>query len=485
MKSQRYRHFGWAWLAASATACAGALPVPGDIPLTQVVATGLSGPVGIFNAGDGSERLFVIQQGGAVRVVRNGNLINTPFLTLSNASTQCAETVGGALANTGLSVGSETGLLGLAFHPQFESNGQFYLSFSGNTPSAGADGDSIVARFTMSNPAADVVTASDLLSCVIVLRVDQDFSNHNDGNIVFGPDGFLYFGLGDGGNGNDGCNRAQTLNPADLVDVGTGCASDPSFTDPDGNTIPDRSTITRALLGKLLRLDIDGSTPAGANGLCGARLDGAANYAIPPSNPFAGADAQLACDEVWHYGLRNPWRWSFDRQTNDLIIGDVGQDQWEEVDFLPASNTGGNNLGWRLCEGTHVRNSCTVSCALASSILPIIEYNNTNNFCTSSTTTPGASVTGGYRYRGPDAALQGVYFYGDAGAIGLRYAIDNGGGNWTPPQTGTSIVTAGLPGITVAFGEDEGGAVYFLSGNTLWRIGGAPISGLVFANGFE
>ena len=454
-----------------------AQPAPGDIPVTVVVGSGLAGPVGIFNANDASNRLFVIQQGGAVRVLFDEALLTPAYFTLSNASTQCAETEGGPLTNTGFTVGSETGLLGLAFHPQFTSNGRLFVSFSG------ANGDSIVARLTVANPAANVLSAADLASCVVVLRVDQDFSNHNGGNIVFGPDGFLYFGLGDGGSGNDPCGRGQTLNPANLNNTGS-CASDLSFTDPDSNSIPDRPSTTRALLGKLLRLDVDGSTAAGANGLCGARLGGAANYAIPAGNPFAGADPQLACDEVWHYGLRNPWRFSFDRLTDDLIIGDVGQDTWEEVDFIAAGTPGGANLGWSICEGTHARASCTSSCGLGGSVLPIIEYNNSGNGCATSPTTPGSSVTGGYRYRGPDSALQGVYFYGDAGASGLRFSVDQGGSGWVQP-TAASIVTAGITGVTVAFGEDPGGTLYFLGGNTLYRIGGRAALDLLFVDGFE
>ncbi len=453
-----------------------AQPAPGDIPVTAVVGTGLVGPVGIFNANDFSNRLFVIQQGDAARVVSDEALLGTAYFTLTNAGTQCAETEGGALANTGFTVGPETGLLGLAFHPQFSSNGRLFVSFSG------ANGDSIVARYTVADPASNVLSPADLATCVVILRVDQDFGNHNGGNIVFGPDGFLYFGLGDGGSSNDPCGRPQTLNPANLNNAGT-CASDASFTDPDGNLVPDRPTSTRALLGKMLRLDVDNTTPAGANGLCGARLDGAANYAIPASNPFAGADPQTGCDEVWHYGLRNPWRFSFDRLTDDLIIGDVGQDTWEEVDLIPAGNSGGENLGWSICEGSHPRGQCSGSCGLGGSVVPIIEYNNSGG-CPTPITTPGASVTGGYRYRGPDANLQGVYFYGDAGVSGLRFSVDLGGGTWVQP-TAASIVTAGISGVTVAFGEDPGGTLYFLGGNTLYRIGSRAVLDILFANGFE
>jgi glucose/arabinose dehydrogenase len=485
MNAMRAMKIGVLVLAAWCAPMAWAQPLPGDVPVNAVISAGLSGPVGIFNAGDGSNRLFIIQQGGAARVAVPGGtpgsytLNATPYFTLSNANTQCAETVGGTLANTGFVVGSETGLLGLAFHPTFETNGQVFVSFSG------ANGDTIVSRYTVSNPTtSNALSAGDLATCVVVLRVDQDFSNHNGGNIVFGPDGFLYFGLGDGGSGGDPCNRGQTLNPANLDNSAPNCSSDTSFTDPDNNGIPDRPTITRALLGKMLRIDVNGATSAGGNGLCGARLDGAANYAIPPSNPFAGADPQTACDEVWAYGLRNPWRWSFDRQTNDLIIGDVGQDRWEEVNFQPASSLGGTNYGWDVCEGTHTQGSCTTACSLGTSQLPIIEYNNTGNGCGGNPTPAGCSVTGGYRYRGPSANLQAVYFYGDACNSELRYSVDTGGGTWVQPATGVNIVT-GLAGTVVAFGESEVGELYMIGGSTMYRIGNVFDSGIIFINGFE
>jgi hypothetical protein len=348
---------------------------------------------------------------------------------------------------------------------------------------SGACGDTIVSRYTMADPSVDVMTAADQQTCVVVLRVDQDFANHNGGNIVFGPDGFLYFGLGDGGSANDPCNRAQTLNPANLVNSGGSCPSDASFTDPDGNGTPDRTTITRALLGKMLRIDVNGTTAPGANQLCGAELDGSADYAIPGTNPFAGADAQGACDEVWMFGLRNPWRWSFDRQTNDFIIGDVGQDQWEEVNFFAAGTGAGANLDWDGCEGTHVSNNCSALCPGTTSEV-IIEYNNTGG-CASPTPITGISVTGGYRYRGPDALLQGVYFYGDAGSSNLYYSVNTGGSTWTQPGSPNSVVAAAAGGVVVGFGEDEAGALYMIGGNRLTRIGAAAPVGLIFANGFE
>jgi glucose/arabinose dehydrogenase len=480
-----------ALLCAFAASTAVALPPPASVQITPVV-TGLSGPVGIFNAGDGSNRLFVIQQGGAIRVVRNGALNPTPYLTLANATTQCRERPGAALANTGFVVGSEQGLLGLAFHPQFGSgDNSVFLSYSG------ANGDTIVARLTVADAAADVTTPADLATCVVVLRVDQDFANHNGGNIVFGPEAgaILYFGLGDGGSGGDPCGRAQTLNPANLVDTPAGtCGSDTSFTDPDNNGIPDRTTITRALLGKMLRLDVNGSTSTGANGLCGADLDGSADYAIPAGNPFAGGDGN--CDEVWFYGLRNPWRWSFDRATGDMFIGDVGQDAWEEVDFIASGSGAGRNFDWDVCEGFHVFSTdittrCNVLCGSDTSEV-IIEYNNNGNGCSTSPTPPGISVTGGYRYRGPDSLLTGVYFYGDAGLRRIQMSEPAGGGAWVQPSAANVVPPAASPdlgGVVVAFGEAENGELYLvnsnMAGSTLYRIGASGPTDVLFQNGFE
>lgn len=463
---------------ATASASVHGQPAPEQVLITNVLG-GLTTPIGIANAGDGSNRLFVVQQGGQVRVIRDATLAATPYVTISS-STQCRATVGGALANTGFSTGSEQGLLGLAFHPDFASNGQVFLSYSSS------NGDSIVVRMTASDPTADVLSAADQQTCLEILHVDQDFSNHNGGNIQFGPGGYFYFGLGDGGSGGDPCNRGQTLNPANLNNAGS-CASDASFTDPNGDGMPDRPAITRALLGKLLRIDVDGVTVAGSNGLCGARLDGAANYAIPGSNPFNGADPASACDEVWSYGLRNPWRFSFDRLTDDLYIGDVGQDQWEEVSFEAAGALGGTNFGWDVCEGTRTQGSCTTTCALAGATPPIFEYNNSGNGCSSLTSITGCSVTGGYRYRGPDSLLQGVYFFGDACNTRFNMSTQNAG-VWSTPTTATQLPptpASGLAGTVLAFGESEVGELYLVAGSTLYRVGAAAPPGAIFANGFE
>ncbi|HVF35689.1 MAG TPA: PQQ-dependent sugar dehydrogenase, partial [Candidatus Saccharimonadia bacterium] len=312
-----------------------AQPAPGSFPVVNV-AGGLSVPLGIANAGDGSNRLFVIQQGGVARVARGEALLPTPYFTIS-AATQCRETPGGAPQPYGFTSGGERGLLGLAFHPSFETNGQLFVSYTDG------NGDSLVVRFVAANPAADVLDAADLATCLVLLRVDQDFTNHNGGNLLFDPSGYLTFGLGDGGSGGDPCNRAQTLAPADLIGASSGglsqdCPADDNFIATGGR--PE----SRALLGKLLRIDVDATTPAGSSGLCSGRSDGSANYAIPTGNPFTGANP--ACDETYSYGLRNPWRYSFDRSTGDFIVGDVGQDRWEEISLVAGAALAGRNFDW-------------------------------------------------------------------------------------------------------------------------------------------
>jgi glucose/arabinose dehydrogenase len=230
----------------------------------------------------------------------------------------------------------------VAFHPNYVGNGFFYVSYTD------AAGDSVIARYSVS---ADPNRA-DLASGVILLTITQPFSNHNGGQLQFGPDGYLYISIGDGGSGGDPQNNGQNL----------------------GN-----------LLGKILRIDVASGFP----------------FAVPADNPFVGVGG--AREEIWSYGLRNPWRFSFDRLTGDLFIGDVGQSSWEEVDFQPAGSAGGENYGWRLMEGSSCFNPST-DCNNGTLTLPIREYDHT----------VGCSVTGGYRYRGSaNFDLEGFYFYGD------------------------------------------------------------------------
>ena len=415
--------------------------IPSDVELEPVPGvSGLSSALSLKHAGDGSNRLFIVEQGGDIRVVDgDGTLLPTPFVSLGNQ----------------VNFGGERGLLDIAFHPEFAVNGLFYLHYSaGTSRPAGTDsGDTIVAEFSLTGDPNVANNTPDR----IILTVRQDFGNHNGGGMNFGPDGYLYIGLGDGGDANDPCNRSLTLDPAN-IQTGGSCESDVSV----------------ALLGKMLRLDVDANTPAGSNNLCGAAADGSANYSIPPTNPFPSATNR--CGEVFLHGIRNPWRSSFDRETGDLWIGDVGQNAHEEINLLewPLTPTPGEseNLGWRLCEGTTVTGSSTVPCGvpggtLPDSVIPVIEYETGGSF--------GRSVTGGYRYRGPVDSLYGRYIFGDAFPGNIAIATEDGG-NW-------SFDVFGSPNGSVrAFGEDEQGNVYVVFGSSVSRFEGLPF---LFADGFE
>jgi glucose/arabinose dehydrogenase len=323
------------------------------------VAQGLIRPVGIQNAGDGSERLFILEQAGRILIYNNARVLPTPFLNI-------IDEVG--------SSGNEQGLLGLAFHPHYAQNGLFFVNYTDR------NGNTVIARFQVS---ADP-NAADPASETPLLHVQQPFPNHNGGGLAFGPDGYLYVGLGDGGSQGDPFGNAQN---------------------------------TKVMLGKLLRIDVDSGNP----------------YAIPADNPFG--------NEVWAYGLRNPWRFSFDRATGDLWIGDVGQDTWEEIDFLLAGSPGGTNFGWNLVEGNHPYNGQ----AQPGFTMPVAEYSHTEGGC---------SVTGGYVYRG--AALpewQGIYLYGDY-CSGKVWGLIRSTGGWQSQlqfETGFSISS---------FGVDEAGEIY-------------------------
>lgn len=435
--------------------------VPNPPQFQSFISSGFSGPIGLTHAGDGSGRLFVNQQGGALRVVRDGSLLATPYLSVagSNPALQCTYPGDSSPSTVGFTSGGERGLLGVAFHPQFAVNGRLFLSITD------ANGDSMVLRYTASNPAADVLSAEDLATCTVILRADQDFTNHNGGHIAFGPDGYLYFGFGDGGDGGDPCNRGQTLAPADLNASGS-CAVDANFTANGGN--PD----SRALLGKMVRIDVDVTTAAQSGQLCGRpRLNQPAAYGIPAGNPGAGGTLAAACDEVWAYGLRNPWRYSFDRETGDLWIGDVGQGTREEINFEP-SGVGGRNYGWRCREGTVQHASC--SAPLVAFTPPALDY---------ARSSPQCSVTGGFRYRGPVVAAQGQYFYGDYCSGDVWVAAENSPGVFSHPPSPRQNVAFGI----TSFGEGEDGELYLVkSGGSLQRLNGARVApDEIFENGFE
>lgn len=310
------------------------------------IATGISSPTTITHAGDGSNRIFLAQQTGIIRVVSNANLLATPFLDISNR----------------LVSGGERGLLGLAFPPDFAAKGYFYLNYTRS-----GDGATVVSRFFVS---ADNPDIADAESEQILLEVNQPFANHNGGQLAFGPDGYLYIGLGDGGSANDPQGNSQ--NPA-------------------------------TLLGKLLRIDVEA---------------GVAPYRIPDDNPFVNVAGVL--DEIWASGLRNPWCFSFDRLSGDLYVADVGQNRWEEINFQPAGTGGGANYGWNILEGPDCLDSVGGCVEPAGYAAPVVFYDHDL----------GCSVTGGYVYRDPaNALLQGRYLYGDF-CSGRIWALQRSGNVW-------------------------------------------------------
>lgn len=346
----------------------------------EAVVKDIDRPVYITHAGDDSGRLFIVSQSGRIHIFDGTKLLPMPFLDISSLVSCCGE----------------RGLLSVAFHANYETNGLFYINYTN------INGDTVIARYAVSNNP----NVADPASEVIILTVSQPFSNHNGGQLQFGPDGYLYIGTGDGGSGGDPQDNAQNL--------GT-------------------------LLGKILRIDVDGIFP----------------YATPEDNPFVGSGE--AREEIWSIGLRNPWRFSFDGLTGDLFIGDVGQANWEEVDFQPAGSSGGENYGWRLMEGTHCFNP-QVDCNPGTLTLPILEYEHSLGNC---------SVTGGYSYRGSKIpGLYGLYVYGDFCSGRLWVANPDGKGGWSS----TEILNTGFQIST--FGEDESGEIYFadLTSGTIHRI---------------
>jgi len=385
-------------------------------PLTTVrVANGLSAPVFVTHAPNDFGRVFIVEQTGTIRILditqNPPALLPTPFLDITDRVT----------------LGGERGLLGLGFHPNYAANGLFYVDYTGPN---GASGDTRVSQFHV--PPATPHDA-DETSEAILLSIAQPQPNHNGGWVAFGPDGYLYVASGDGGGQND-MDAGHTL--------GTGNAQD----------------ITDNLLGKLLRLDVDGDDFPG---------DTTRNYAIPPDNPFVG---QTGDDEIWAYGLRNPWRPAFDRLTGDLYIADVGQNLWEEIDFQPASSAGGENWGWRCREGAHDFNfsgDCAVAGTPSETLLdPIHEYPHDGPPFR-------CSVTGGEVYRGcavPD--LAGTYFFADycsAQIWSFRYT------GAIPLVTNRTAELAPGGGLTIngiaSFGLDAYGEIYICDlGGEVFKI---------------
>ena len=338
----------------------------------EEVVGGLRAPLGIANAGDGSGRLFVVEQGGEIRIVRDRQVLAAPFLDISDE----------------ISSGGERGLLGLAFHPRYPADPRLFVDYTD------PNGDTRVSSFTVDPSRPDVVDRSTERR---LLFVKQPYPNHNGGALAFGPDGFLYISLGDGGSGGDPQGNGQSLT---------------------------------TLLAKILRIDVDHRSGPNA-------------YGIPADNPFAnGAGGRRP--EIWLTGLRNPWRLSFDRANGDLWIGDVGQGAWEEIDVQRAGVPGGTNFGWNRMEGTHCYQPSS-GCESASLTKPVAEYGHDQ----------GCTVIGGIVYRGSaQPALRGGYLFADY-CSGRVWAIDPSSNDVRPPT-----VVANTKHSFTAFGEDERGEAY-------------------------
>jgi glucose/arabinose dehydrogenase len=341
---------------------------------TQLVANGLDQPLDLQSNGVDC-RLFVAEQPGRIRIVRDGAVVATPFLDISSLTRS----------------EGERGLLGLAFHPKYGENGRFYVNYTD------LSGDTHISEFRANPPTSDTV---DVSTERLLLFVKQPFANHNGGGLAFGPrDGFLYIGLGDGGSGGDPQGNGQKLT---------------------------------TLLGKMLRIDVDSGSP----------------YAVPASNPFVANTA--AKPEIWAYGLRNPFRFSFDRETGDLLIGDVGQNAVEEIDLGLGSGKGGENYGWNLTEGTACF-ALPAGCDKTGLTLPVAQF----------THGEGCAVIGGVVYRGRRMpAYQGTYFYSDLCVPFVRtFRVANGQAVEDTDRSAT--LSKGLTTVT-SFGTDASGEAYIV-----------------------
>ena len=347
----------------------------------QLVANGLPSPVSISHADDNSGRLYIVQKGGTIQILQHGALVAAPFLDI----------------HTLVSTSNERGLLGLAFPTGYASKGHFFIYYTNLA------GTIVIARYNVSANHS----LADPASGVIVLTIDHPlYDNHNGGQLAFGPDGFLYAGVGDGGSGGDPNNHGQSFS---------------------------------VLLAKILRIDVEGSG-------CVQNPAKAQNYCIPTSNPYVSTSGDKP--EIWALGLRNPWKFSFDRLTGDLYIGDVGQNIEEEIDFQPAASTGGENYGWKILEGNLCYSPATGCVDPPRYSAPVTVYDHM------ASNSNGCAVIGGYVYRGPNIFLdmQGVYFYADY-CQGKIYGLENSAG-WQ-----TNLLTT-APFFISAFGEDESGFIY-------------------------
>jgi Glucose/sorbosone dehydrogenases len=371
-------------LLAATASTAIAAPTNAKIRLA-LRASGLSKPVFVTSAHDGTGRLFIVEQTGRIRIYKSGAILATLFLSIGSQ----------------VSKGGEQGLLGLAFHPKFSTNHKLYVDFTD------LNGNTVIREYRVSSTNPNVVATSTART---ILRIAQPYANHNGGMLAFGPDGYLYIGMGDGGSAGDPGNRAQNI---------------------------------YSLLGKMLRIDVNGTTAT-------------RNFRIPPTNPYATINGY---DEIWQLGLRNPWRFSFDRANGNLWIGDVGQGAWEEVDRATRTTSGagrGVNWGWNVLEGFHCYSPPT-GCSTTGKTMPILEYDH-NGRC---------AVTGGYVSRGPSVpALYGGYVFADY-CSGEIWVI-----NSTASSPASPVLLLDTAMTISSFGENAAGDLYVLDygGGKLYAI---------------
>lgn len=342
----------------------------------QSFATGFSGAIEITHAND--SRLFVVEQGGLIRILNSNGTINTlPFLNLSSL----------------ISSGGERGLLGLAFHPNYATNGYFFVNYTNTS------GNTVIARYSVNPSNPDIANTS----ATILMTISQPYSNHNGGSLKFGSDGYLYIGMGDGGSGGDPENRAQNINTN---------------------------------LGKMLRIDVNATS--------------APFYTSPASNPYVGIAGN---DEIWAIGVRNPWKFSFNRLNGDLWMADVGQNNIEEINKVTSPLTAGLNFGWRCYEGNVAYN--TTGCApIGTMTMPIAQYDHSQ----------GCSITGGYVYTGTQFPnFLNKYFFADYCENRIGYADSTTGAiTYTPYFSGNNNFSS--------FGEDINGELYISNGNTIYKV---------------
>ncbi|MGI8549322.1 MAG: PQQ-dependent sugar dehydrogenase [Dehalococcoidia bacterium] len=354
----------------------------------QQVASGLTQPVFLTGAGDGSGRLFVVGRTGIIQIIANGSTLATPFLDIQT------------IVNSN---GGEQGLLGLAFHPDFQNNHRLFVAYTAHSPTG--DGDVTIAEYHVSSTDKNQADSSNGR---VLIAIPHFSNNHNGGMIAFGGDGYLYAGTGDGG--GEGDPRGNGQNP-------------------------------NSLLGKILRIDVNSASQGKP-------------YGIPSSNPFA--DGQRGQPEIWAYGLRNPWRFSFDRTKGDLYIGDVGQDAWEEVDFQSNGDPGGENYGWNTMEGDHCYSPAS-GCNRSGVTLPVWEYGHD----------PECAIIGGYVYRGAAfPAMAGAYFYADFCSGGFWALYQSSDRQWHSVQ----LLQAEI--MPVSFGQDDQAELYIIDGatGTIYRL---------------